>query len=355
MTDENERDGRSKTRLYKTYYNIRDRCYNPKHRSYCYYGGRGIKMCDEWKNSFNSFEEWSLVNGYDPALPGALNSIDRIDPNGDYAPDNCRWITMREQAANKRNTIRITINGETHTLPEWAQITGVEYATLHRRFRYGKRPAEDLLRRETSKLYVASDGKKYTTGQIAEIAGTTSQQVWYRLNIIGRSVDEVLAGKTRFLRYTTNDGQTRSLHQIADDTGIDYCTLWRRIKVQGKTLEEAVSRDSFQVGVYTDAAGRPYTISELMSATGEKRCTIWARLNRDGWSVEECLAGYRTKQVPVCSICGQRAKGHELCNKHLIRLRKYGNPMVTAFPKEPGEIALCEWEQQHNTDKGEQP
>lgn len=89
----------SKTRLYKIWSKMKERCYYKKDvRKYAYYGGRGITVCDEWKNDFVTFKEWALKNGYQDNL-----SIDRIDVNGNYEPSNCRWITMAEQQRNRRN------------------------------------------------------------------------------------------------------------------------------------------------------------------------------------------------------------------------------------------------------------
>lgn len=140
--------GKSKTKLYRVWASIKDRCYRSGCKNYHNYGGRGIAMCDEWKDSFQSFYEWATSNGYSPGL-----TIERMDVDGNYTPDNCCWITAHEQCQNKRNTRRITLNGECHTFKEWAEITGVNYYTLFSRYQAGKPPEEILKERiETNVL-----------------------------------------------------------------------------------------------------------------------------------------------------------------------------------------------------------
>lgn len=118
-------------RLYKTWANMKLRCFNPNTKCYEHYGGRGITVCDEWLK-FEPFYEWAMANGYTDDL-----TIDRIDANGNYEPSNCRWATMTEQARNKRQNTHFTYAGETHTISEWAQITGLSRTTIRSRIKRG--------------------------------------------------------------------------------------------------------------------------------------------------------------------------------------------------------------------------
>lgn len=93
----------SKTRLYNVWLGMKKRCYNPKHVSYKNYGGRGIAICSEWVDDFPAFRQWAIDNGYDESAPFGMCTIDRIDVDGDYSPDNCRWVSMKEQSKNKRH------------------------------------------------------------------------------------------------------------------------------------------------------------------------------------------------------------------------------------------------------------
>lgn len=120
-------------RLYRVFRNMVNRCYQPNNEMYHHYGGRGIKVCDEWLNDYYSFQRWAMANGYDPEAIKGEKTIDRIDNNGDYTPDNCRWIDMQKQSRNKRTNHLLTYNGETHPLKEWAEIAGVPFENVYSR------------------------------------------------------------------------------------------------------------------------------------------------------------------------------------------------------------------------------
>ncbi len=88
-------------RLYKVWLSIKSRVFNPNENAFKHYGGRGISMCEEWRNDYAVFRKWALENGYDPSAPRGKCTIDRINPNGDYCPENCRWVDMHIQNTNK--------------------------------------------------------------------------------------------------------------------------------------------------------------------------------------------------------------------------------------------------------------
>ena len=124
---------------------MKERCYNPNRNSYCWYGAKGICVCDEW-DDFENFYDWSMNNGYSDEL-----TIDRIDSNGNYCPENCRWSTDREQANNRSTNRIIEYNGESHTLEEWSRITGIASSTIRMRLDEYKWDVEKSLTKSTTK------------------------------------------------------------------------------------------------------------------------------------------------------------------------------------------------------------
>ena len=123
--------GMSKTRIHHTWTAMKQRCLNKKDPSYNRYGGRGIKVCDEWID-FESFYKWAIDNGYREDL-----TIDRIDVDGDYTPENCRWTTRKVQNNNTSRNHYITYNGETKTVSEWAETQKLNKQTLRKRLSSG--------------------------------------------------------------------------------------------------------------------------------------------------------------------------------------------------------------------------
>ena len=124
--------GLSKHRLYTIYNNIIKRCEDKTHRCYDNYGGRGIKMCDEWRDDFVTFYNWACDNGYRAGL-----TIDRVDNDRGYCPENCRWVTRIEQQNNRRDNNNLTLGKEKHTVTEWSRITGIKNSTIRGRIASG--------------------------------------------------------------------------------------------------------------------------------------------------------------------------------------------------------------------------
>lgn len=147
LIKKNKKHGLSKSRLYVIYSGMKARCYDKKHISYQYYGGRGINICNEWKNDFYSFYKWAIDNGYDDTKKRGELTIDRIDVNSDYSPENCRWVSIKEQNRNHRNNYKITFNGKTYCVSEWAERLGIKPQTIKRRIARGWNVREALTKR----------------------------------------------------------------------------------------------------------------------------------------------------------------------------------------------------------------
>lgn len=115
----------NKGKIRYVYYNMVRRCLDSTRREYPHYGGRGIQVCDEWKNDCCVFYKWARDNGYKEGL-----QLDRTDNNGNYCPENCRWVTPKENCNNRRNTRKITYKGKVKTLAEWAEELNIPYSVL---------------------------------------------------------------------------------------------------------------------------------------------------------------------------------------------------------------------------------
>lgn len=128
----------SSNAAYSSWTNIKSRCRNKANPSYRHYGGRGIRVCDRWHDSFDAF-----LADVGPR-PNMAHTIDRIDNNGHYEPGNCRWATRKQQAGNKRSNVLLTFQGETRIIAEWSLLTGIQLCTLYARKKYGW-PDEQIL------------------------------------------------------------------------------------------------------------------------------------------------------------------------------------------------------------------
>jgi hypothetical protein len=134
--------GDAGTRLYSIYKHMKRRCYEKTNISYKNYGKRGIRVCKEWKDNYETFRDWALKNGYSDDL-----SIDRIDGNKNYSPDNCKWSTRKEQSSNRRGCHSVEVDGITYpTLVSFCEKFDLKYDTVKHRYRRGDRTFERLSR-----------------------------------------------------------------------------------------------------------------------------------------------------------------------------------------------------------------
>lgn len=195
-------------RLHNVWSKMLSRCYWKKHKSYADYGGRGITVCPEWYDSFQTFAEWALQNGYDEQADFMACTIDRIDVNGNYEPSNCRFVSMKEQCNNRRNNRILSMNGESHTLTEWSNLMGIPHDTIMRRIKNGW-CVEDALTRP----------------------------VRVQKNNAAKNVDAIQSGHNTAITFGNT---THTITEWEKITGISRTTIKNRLK-QGMSVEDALT------------------------------------------------------------------------------------------------------------------
>ena len=180
-------------RLARIYKSMKHRCYRKEHNCYNNYGGRGIKICDEWLGDlgFENFVKWSKENGYADNL-----TIDRIDYNGHYSPQNCRWVSYKDNQNNRSDNRYIEFNGEVKTMSQWAEVFGIRPAELKRRLDYLGLPINAAL----SYYGVPKTdykGKRKSITQIARQNGIDYRTFLHELFVNGKSAEEIVNENTR--------------------------------------------------------------------------------------------------------------------------------------------------------------
>lgn len=128
----NTKHGCEPIELWHAYTNMKTRCHNPKYTLYHRYGGRGITVCNQWSNSFVAFRDWALNNGWEKGL-----TLDRINNDGNYCPENCKWSTVQEQSNNRRTNRMLTKGGATDTMANWSRKLNIPYYVIQRRLYRG--------------------------------------------------------------------------------------------------------------------------------------------------------------------------------------------------------------------------
>lgn len=172
-------------RLFNIWHSMHDRCYSEKFKQYHNYGGRGIKVCEEWHgdDGFVNFVKWAKENGYSGHL-----TIDRINVNDDYYPENCRWVTHKKQQNNRTNNRYITYNGETRTLSEWCELYGYKFTTLTNRLDKLGLPFEIAITMD-GLTKVEYNGKKTSIRRIAQIEHINYKKLLHAILVDGEDVE----------------------------------------------------------------------------------------------------------------------------------------------------------------------
>ena len=227
---------KERKRLRSIYNGMRLRCYNENSINYKYYGGKGVTICDEWLLSFENFFDWAINNGYNENL-----TIDRIDSEKEYSPDNCKWSTKKEQAYNRSISVKLTLNGRTMYMTEWAEELGIDKKTLSWRYRNG----------------------------------------W--------SDEEILSNKKDII--LTYNGESKNLLEWSKKTGIKKSTLWDRYN-RGWEVKDILTKNSRDREIKLTYNNEQKTISEWAQILNVPKSRLNNRYSR-GWTDEEIIEGKR--------------------------------------------------------------
>lgn len=197
---------RTQSKLNLVYHGMKNRCYNPHVKSYPHYGGRGITICDEWNNpeksythygiyskGWKAFEEWALSNGYKEGL-----TIDRIDNNKGYSPENCRWVDKKTQSNNRNFCRLITYKSKTQTLKQWCEELNINYKVVHKRLTICKWTVEQAFETKENPLinFITYKGKVQSVADWAKELNINYGTLRARLYKYNMSVERAFTKET---------------------------------------------------------------------------------------------------------------------------------------------------------------
>lgn len=282
-------------RLYNIWSGIKRRCYDEKCDSFKYYGGRGVKVCAEWieGNSYHNFKDWALQNGYKDNL-----TIDRIDVNGDYEPSNCRWISLKEQANNRRNTIIIeNKDGVKKSLAQWCEVFNISHGTALDRYNKGY-SFDKIFQKHSmlSSLYLV-DGEYKTIAELSRIYNVNHNTLRDRVKKYNMSIEEALTKpnkKQSKKKISKNNnkylykGQKRSASYIASDLNLNVRKL-RKLLDEGNPLNKSIELSQKQTPKQFSYNGKMLTLSQISKETGIPSKLLSERM-RNGKTLDEAIA-----------------------------------------------------------------
>ena len=226
---------KERKRLKSIYNGMRLRCYNENNVNYKYYGGKGVTICDEWLLSFENFFDWAINNGYNENL-----TIDRIDSEKEYSPDNCKWSTKKEQAYNRSISVKLTLNGRTMYMTEWAEELEIDKKILSWRYNNGWSDEEILTRpRDYKENKLTLNGETHSMSEWSRITGIKVATISYRIKK-GWSVEDTLtkSSNDREIKITYNN-KTKTLKEWAEYLDIPKLRLNNR-RNKGWSDEEII-------------------------------------------------------------------------------------------------------------------
>lgn len=242
-----EYHGDTGSRLYTVYGDMKSRCTNPNAPNYYLYGGRGITICDEWSDSYLNFKEWALSHGYDENAKYGECTLDRVDVNKGYSPDNCRFVSLKVQANNKRNTRYVEFNDQDITLSDFSDITGIGKNTIRDRMKRMGMTPEEIANTPIDDFQkkITVDGATDTLTNFCEMYHRNRELV--RDRIFKQGWDPKIALTTPLCfaspKYDTHEymGAIGNYRDFDRAMGFKGGTISSRVRKQGMTFEEALT------------------------------------------------------------------------------------------------------------------
>lgn len=319
--------------LYAVWSGMKQRCNNPNSSAYKNYGGRGIKICSEWQDNFVAFFDWSMnIGGYQEGL-----TLDRIDNNKDYSPENCRFVSMKVQNNNRRDNRLITFEGQTKTLAEWAELLGISASALGRRLNNPNWSLNQAMTQAVHPVehFIEWNGEVHSKTEWAELYGIPIAVLDTRLRL-GWPIDRALLEpinknlSRKSIRTVSFDGKEWRLKDLCLAYNLNYNTVLNRLH-HGWTVDEAV-----KIETVSNQPKRASTIRakqlELLEYKGQKHTQAeWAKISglgdilrsrlALGWSLAEAIERpvninqTKTKNIPVL-YNGEFLPMKEHCQKH---------------------------------------
>lgn len=257
-------------------------CYYPKHQDYGKVGGKGIKVCPEWRNTFENFATWSLIHGgFGPGM-----TLLRKDKTKDYSPSNCEWVERNVQHSFVSTNRHITAEGRTKIMQRWAEDTGIRQEVLSKRLKRGL-SSNELLSNRNRMIYVVYKGEKVTLTELSELTSICVRTLYYRYTQYGNDIEELTRPVTSTLDNTAIiSGETLSLRQIARYFNIKESTLVSRY-ISGDRDEELI-KPVLKKNIRYLVEGKMLTVREICERYGIARGTVKDRI-RKGWDMNKVI------------------------------------------------------------------
>lgn len=286
-----ERKREDVLRISKILRGMRYRCKNKKYHDFHRYGGRGIKVCEEWDKNTDSFIEWSLSNGYSQD-----KSIDRIDVDGDYEPNNCRWVDMKTQQNNRGNNIVIEYDGDCRSLLGWSEITGIDVDLLQDRYHKGWDSKRILTTPKNShRRKLTLNGITKDVAEWAKELNIPNETLIYRTDH-GFSEYEIIHGRKQSTStnppriFLEHNGKNQSIKDWASELGVNKGTLFTRYYKGWSTEEILYGNKKSKRTVYLEYGGKKLSLKEWSKIVGYHPDTLRNRMKK-GYTTEEILYG----------------------------------------------------------------